>query len=68
MKKYDPKPFNSVISEWFKHLPHFEAVALCNGWTDDQKAEQLIMSLDGEALKLPGQMSEDVQQDYYIVY
>lgn len=64
MKQRDPKPFNSVTSEWSDYLPHFEAVALWNGWTNDQKAQQLIMSLDGEALKLLGQISEETRQDY----
>jgi thymidylate synthase len=45
-------------------LKHFEAVANWNEWTTKQKAKQLVMSFDGEALKLLGEFSEEVLADY----
>ena len=64
-KPRDPKPFDSHKCDWYDYLPHFEAVADWNKWTDEQKAQQMIMSLDGDAMKMLGQMTPEVKRDYY---
>ena len=63
-KQRDPKTFNGVTTEWADYLSHFEAVADWNGWSNRQKAQQLIMSFDGEAMKLLGQIDRNTQLDY----
>ena len=64
LKQRDPKPFDGSKIEWSDYLKHFEAVANWNEWTTKQKAKQLVMSFDGEALKLLGEFSEEVLADY----
>jgi hypothetical protein len=53
-KQKDPKPFDGNKIEWADYLKHFEAVSSWNEWTAEQKAKQMVMSFDGEALKLLG--------------
>jgi hypothetical protein len=45
-------------------LKHFEAVSKWNEWTLEQKGKQLVMSFDGEALKLLGELSQEILDDY----
>ena len=67
-KQKDPKPFDGSKTEWSDYLKHFEAVSDWNGWTESQKAKQLVMSFEGEALKLLGELGSDVLNDYeYLV-
>jgi hypothetical protein len=63
-RQKDPKPFDSVKIEWGDYHKHFEAVSAWNGWDDELKAQQLVMSFDGEALKLLGELSDDVLENY----
>jgi hypothetical protein len=63
-KQRDPKAFDGNKIEWSDYLKHFEAVSTWNKWTSDQKAQQLVMSFDGEALKLLGEFSPEILNDY----
>ena len=47
------------------YYKHFEAVAKWNGWSETQKAQQLVMSLEGEAMKLIGELKDEVLEDYH---
>lgn len=47
-KNRKPDSFDGK-SDWADYLKHFEAVATWNGWTGEEKAVQLIMSLSGTA-------------------
>ena len=60
----DPKPFDAKTLEWSDYHKHFSAVAEWNGWSAKEKAKQLVMSFDGEALKLLSELSEEMLQDY----
>ena len=64
LKQRDPKSFDGVRAEWSDYLPHFETVAAWNGWDSSQRAQQLIMSLEGEAMKMLGQLPTEVKDDY----
>ena len=44
-KQKDPKPFDGHKIEWCDYLKHFEAVSSWNGWDDNLRAHQLVMSL-----------------------
>ena len=50
--------------EWSDYQKHFETVAEWNGWSPSEKAKQLVMSFDGEAIKLLGELSNSVLADY----
>ncbi len=63
-RQRDPKSFDGVRIDWSDYITHFEAVADWNGWDDTQKAQQLIISLDGDAMKLLGQFSPEVKSNY----
>ena len=64
MKQRDPKMFDGQKIEWVDYLQHFETVSKWNKWSEEQKAQQLVMSFDGEAMKLLGELSEEVLHDY----
>ncbi len=63
----DPKLFNAQSVEWSDYLKHFEAVAEWNRWSQSEKAKQLVMSFDGEAIKLLGELSDEVLHDYKLL-
>jgi len=60
----DPKPFDGNKIEWSDYLKHFEAVSEWNEWTPSQKAKQLVMSFEGEAIKLLGELSNEILHDF----
>lgn len=60
----DPKPFDGNHIEWPDYIKHFEAIAKYNRWSDKQKAEQLVISFDGEAIKLLGELNDEILSNY----
>ena len=66
-KLKDPKPFNGTSVEWSDYYKHFQTVADWNNWTSAERAKQLVMSFDGEAIKLLGDLSDFVLQDYQLL-
>ena len=66
-KLKDPKPFNGTSVEWSDYYKHFQTVADWNNWTSAERAKQLVMSFDGEAIKLLGELSDFVLQDYQLL-
>ena len=63
-KVRDPKPFDGNKIEWPDYIKHFEAIAKYNRWSNKQKAEQLVISFDGDAIKLLGELNEEILSDY----
>lgn len=63
----DPKPFDGVKIEWCDYIKHFETVADWNGWSPAEKAKQLVMCFDGEAIKLLGELPKEVLSDYKLL-
>ena len=63
----DPKPFDSNKIEWSDYLKHFTAVSEWNGWSSKQKAKQLVMSFEGEAIKLLGELSDEALRNYELL-
>ena len=59
-----PQKFDSSKVHWADYKIHFEKAAKYNGWSMEEKADQLILSFDGESLKLLSQFSEQVQNNY----
>ena len=66
-KLKDPNPFNGTSVEWSDYYKHFQTVADWNNWTSAERAKQLVMSFDGEAIKLLGELSDFVLQDYQLL-
>ena len=60
----DPKPFNAQTVDWSDYLKHFEVVSNWNRWNDAEKAQQLVMSFEGEALKLLGELPCNITNNY----
>lgn len=48
---------------WRDYIIHFEQVSELNGWSDKEKAQQLVMSQRGDARKV----REDLPQDVYLI-
>ena len=67
IRQRDPKQFDGNKIEWCDYLKHFEVVALWNKWNDSQKAQQLVMSFDGDALKLLGELSAETLNSYALL-
>jgi len=66
-KVKDPKSFDGIKIEWRDYLKHFQAVSEWNGWNSEQKAKQLVMSFEGEALKLFGELSDEVMNNFELL-
>jgi hypothetical protein len=63
-KERNPEKFDGEKAEWPDYHKHFETVANWNGWGEQEKAMQLVMSLQGEALRVLGDLSDETQNDY----
>ena len=63
-KAKEPNTFDGKSTDWQDYIIHFECVASWNGWTDFEKAQQLIMSLRGSAQKLLGELNVEQLTDY----
>jgi hypothetical protein len=63
-KERNPEKFDGDKIEWPDYYKHFETVANWNRWGDQEKAMQLVMSLQGEALRVLGDLSLETQNDY----
>ncbi|GLV37954.1 hypothetical protein CBL_06344 [Carabus blaptoides fortunei] len=49
---------------WSTYFKQFDAAAMVNGWTDEEKAITLIISLRGEALNILQTIPDSQQKDY----
>ena len=57
-----PKTFSSGdVNEWFKR---FDICSKANGWNSETKAKKLPTLLEGEALAIWMELSEDEQKDF----
>ena len=56
--KYKPEKYDGT-ADWSDYLKHFERVAQWNGWSDNDKAAQLSMSLTGVARQVWSDHVED---------
>lgn len=63
-KQRDPDKFDGEKVEWPDYFKHFETVSEWNRWSNEEKAMQLGMSLQGEALRVLGDLSSEVKEDY----
>ena len=63
-KQKDPDKFDGKSIEWRDYIVHFEKVAMWNNWSDTDKAQQLAMSLRGQAQKLFGELKPSEMNDY----
>lgn len=48
----EPEKFDGRSIDWQDYIISFEQVADWNGWNERERAQQLIMSLKGNAQKL----------------
>ena len=56
--KYKPEKYDGTV-DWSDYLKHFEKVVQWNGWSDNEKAAQLSMSLTGVACQAWSDNVED---------
>ena len=56
-KQRDPDKFTGHSIEWADYLHHFEMVASWNGWSQQEKAMQLAISMQGEARRVLSDIS-----------
>ena len=63
-KQREPDKFDGKTLEWPDYYKHFETVAVWNGWSDSEKAMQLIMSLRGEALRILSDITPGAESNY----
>ena len=66
-KAKDSKPFDGVKIEWCDYLKHFLYVAEWNDWDDEEIAEQLVMTFDGQALKLLGELDNHILGNFTLL-
>ena len=57
-KEKEPDKFDGRNVEWRDYIVHFEQVSAWNTWSDIEKAQQLAMSLRGQAQKLLGELKQ----------
>lgn len=55
-KEKEPDKFDGRNIEWRDYIVHFEQVSMWNNWSPTEKAQQLAMSLRGQAQKLLGEL------------
>ncbi|MEW8548365.1 MAG: hypothetical protein AB2693_33100 [Candidatus Thiodiazotropha sp.] len=63
-KHKEPDKFDGKSVEWRDYIVHFDQVSSWNGWNDSEKAQQLAMSLRGQAQKLLGELTETELNSY----
>jgi hypothetical protein len=51
-KAKEPEKFDGQSTDWQDYFVHFENVARWNNWSNIEKAQQLVMSLKGNAQRL----------------
>ncbi|KAJ8948861.1 hypothetical protein NQ318_013514 [Aromia moschata] len=51
-------------SSWYMYRRQFEAAAKANGWTSQEMATSLVISLRGQALEILQSIPEEQQNDY----
>lgn len=59
-----PERFNGSQA-WTEYKTHFEMCAVANKWTEEDKPVQLAASLDGSALQLLTNLSDEERADYH---
>ncbi|KAJ8933607.1 hypothetical protein NQ318_002770 [Aromia moschata] len=57
-------PTNDGQSSWSMYRRQFEAAAKANGWTPQEMATSLVISLRGQALEILQSIPEEQQNDY----
>ncbi|KAK3090931.1 hypothetical protein FSP39_015821 [Pinctada imbricata] len=57
--------FDGQSSEWSDYIIQFERVASWNGWSNGEKADQLIMNLRGNARKIVNELTLAQASDFY---
>ncbi|KAH3876953.1 hypothetical protein DPMN_000806 [Dreissena polymorpha] len=63
-KAKEPEKFDGQSADWRDYIVHFENVAHWNDWDNLEKAQQLIMSLKGNAQKLLSDLQPSQMNNY----
>ncbi|MES9884703.1 MAG: hypothetical protein ABW185_28000 [Sedimenticola sp.] len=63
-REKEPDKFDGRTVEWRDYIVHFEQVAMWNHWSETEKAQQLAISLRGQAQKLLGDLNPIEIQSY----
>ena len=63
-REKEPDKFDGRNVAWQDYLVHFEQVSNWNNWSHEEKSQQLVMSLRGEAQKILGDLSQEQRKDY----
>ncbi len=62
-----PEHFNGLEIKWSDYLAQFNIIASWNGWSNSDKAMNLIMSLRGQAREMVGGLPPHVVQDFHLL-
>ncbi|CAG2241344.1 unnamed protein product [Mytilus edulis] len=63
-REKEPEKFDGKSTDYKDYMVHFEQTATWNGWSDDEKAQQLTMSLRGSAQKILGDLKAEQLKNY----
>ncbi|XP_048248089.1 uncharacterized protein LOC125377963 [Haliotis rufescens] len=63
-REKQPDTFDGKTSDWQDYMVHFEQVTNWNGWNEQEKAQQLSMSLRGAAQKMLSSLTFGQLGDY----
>ncbi|XP_061183328.1 uncharacterized protein LOC133191598 [Saccostrea echinata] len=63
-REKEPDKFDGRNVAWQDYFVHFEQVSDWNNWSYEEKSQQLVMSLRGEAQKILGDLSQEQRKDY----
>ena len=66
-KEKEPDKFDGKSVEWKDFIVQFEYLASWNGWSTQEKAQQLVMCLRGTAQRMLGDLTFDQLQNYEVL-
>lgn len=66
-KSKEPSTFDGKSCDWRDYIIHFECVAAWNCWSEQEKIQQLIMSLRGQAQKMLGELDLEQLRSYQLI-
>ena len=63
-RQKEPKPFDGNKVQWSDYLKQFEIIANYNRWDSRMKAQNLVMNLEGSALRMISELSPETLENF----